>query len=280
MGKVEPDAEATIETPDGVGAVTFPAGSRESVYQVRVDSASSNCGSDIPEGSLRASLSVEYFDNWGMQEHGVVLDQPATVKLRLNAGELGGVNQVLAAHRRGGFNVFARSDAAGQWSDVEFALEANDQNTITLTVAGLYRLHCFAAATNAAAFGSVAQPTVETPTPTPQSPVQPTPEPTPTPRPVAAQLPTATPTIVPDVADVPDVTETPEPKPPVISLVEEVSAAAEPEAPDGPATPVREESVDTPVWPILMIIAGVTMIATGGGLYLLARRRRRAEGRP
>ena len=280
VGKVEPDAEATIETPDGVGAVAFPAGSRESSYQVRVDSASSNCGSDIPEGALRASLSVEYFDNWGRQEHDVVLDQPATIMLRLDASELGGVNQVLAAHRRGGFNVFARSDGAGEWSDVDFTLEANDQGTITLTVGGLYRLHCFAAATDAAAFGSVVQPAVETPTPTPtprptvQPAPEPTPAPTPTPTPVAAQLPTATPTIVSDV------TETPEPKPPVVSLVEEVSAAAEPEAPDGPATPVREESVDTPIWPILMMIAGVTMIATGGGLYLLARRRRRAEGRP
>ena len=43
VGKVNPDAEVTIETPDGVVAVTFPAGSRESSYQVRVDSASSNC---------------------------------------------------------------------------------------------------------------------------------------------------------------------------------------------------------------------------------------------
>ncbi len=276
VGKVNPDAEVTIETPDGVAAVRFPIGSRESSYQVRVDSASSNCGSDIPEGALRASLSVEYFDNWGSQEHDVVLDQPATIMLRLNASELGGVNQVLAAHRRGGFNVFARSDAAGDWSNVEFTLEANDQGTITLTVGGLYRLHCFAAATDAAAFGSVLRPAAETPTPTPtpQPTVQPTPEPTPTPTPVATQLPTATPTIVPDV------TETPEPKPPVISLVEEVSAAAEPEAPDDPATPIREESVDTPIWPILMMIAGVTMMATGGGLYLVARRRRRAEGRP
>ena len=276
VGKVNPDAVVTIETPDGVAAVRFPIGSRESSYQVRVDSASSNCGSDIPEGALRASLSVEYFDNWGRQEHDVVLDQPATIMLKLNAAELGGVNQVLAAHRRGGFNVFARSDAAGDWSNVEFTLEANDQGTITLTVGGLYRLHCFAAATDAAAFGSVLRPAAETPTPTPtpQPTAQPTPEPTPTPTPVATQLPTATLTIVPGV------TETPEPKPPVISLVEEVSAAAEPEAPDDPAPPLPEESVDTPIWPILMMIAGVTMMATGGGLYLVARRRRKAKGRP
>ena len=274
VGKVNPDAEVTIETPDGVAAVRFPIGSRESSYQVRVDSASSNCGSDIPEGALRASLGVEYFDNWGRQEHDVVLDQPATIILRLNAAEFGGVNQVLAAHRRGGFNVFARSDAAGEWANVEFTLEANDQGAITLTLGGLYRLHCFAVATHAAAFGSVVRPAAATPTPTPQPTAQPTPEPTPTPTPVATRLPTATLTIVPGV------TETPEPKSPVISLVEKVSAAAEPEAPDAPAPPLPEESVDTPIWPILMMIAGVMMMATAGGLYLVARRRRRAEGRP
>ena len=280
VGKVTPDAAVTIETPDGVASVAFPAGSRESSYQVRVDSGSSNCNGKLPEGALQASLTVEYFDNWGSQEHDVVLDQPATIMLRLNASELGGVNRVLAAHRRGGFNVFARSDGAGEWSNVEFTLEANDQGIITLTVGSLYRLHCFAAATDAAAFGSVVQPAVETPTPTPtpqptvQQAPEPTPTPTPTPSPGAALLPTATPTIVPDV------TETPEPKPPVISLVEEVSAAPEPEAPDDPAAPMREESVDTPLWPILMMIAGVTMMATGGGLYLAARRRRKAEGRP
>ena len=280
VGKVTPDAAVTIETPDGVASVAFPAGSRESSYQVRVDSGSSNCDGKLPEGDLQASLTVEYFDNWGSQEHDVVLDQPATIMLRLNASELGGVNRVLAAHRRGGFNVFARSDGAGEWSNVEFTLEANDQGIITLTVGSLYRLHCFAAATDAAAFGTVVQPAVETPTPTPtpqpavQQAPEPTPTPTPAPSPAATLLPTATPTIVPDV------TETPEPKPPVISLVEEVSAAPEPEAPDDPAAPMREESVDTPLWPILMMIAGVTMMATGGGLYLAARRRRKAEGRP
>ena len=278
VGKVNPDAEVTIETPDGVAAVTFPIGSRESSYQVRVDSASSTCGSDIPQGVLRASLSVEYFDNWGSQEHDVVLDQPATITFRLDATELGGVNQVLAAHRRGGFNVFARGDAGDEWSNVEFTLEANDQGTITLTVGGLHRLLCFAATTEAATFGPVVQSAVATPAPTPRPTAQPTPEPTPTPTPTAVpvetRLPAATPTIVPDVS------EEPEPNPPVINLIEEVSAASGPEAPDAPATPIPEESEETPIWPILMMIAGVTMMATGGGLYLVARRRRKADGRP
>ena len=101
VGKVRPDAETTIETPDGAASVTFPVGSRENSYQVRVDSDASSCGGELPEGALRVSLTVEYFDNWGIQEYDVVLERPATVRLRLNAAELGGVDKVLAAHPAG-----------------------------------------------------------------------------------------------------------------------------------------------------------------------------------
>ena len=280
VGKVTPDAAVTIETPDGVASVTFPAGSRESSYQVRVDSESNDCAGELPGDSLRGSLAVAYFDNWGNREHDVVLDQPATVKLRLNAAELGGVDQALAAHLRGGFNVFARSDASDQWSKVEFTLEAGDGGTITLTISGQARLHCFAATTDAAAFIPLVRPAAgsPTPTPTPQPTVQPTPEPTPTPTPTAVpveeRLPVATPTIVPDVSG------EPRPTSPAVSLVKEAFAAPEPEDPEEPPAHVQEASEKAPLWPILMMIAGVTMMATGGGLYLVARRRRKAEGRP
>ena len=163
VGKVRPDAETTIETPDGAASVTFPVGSRENSYQVRVDSDASSCGGELPEGALRVSLTVEYFDNWGIQEYGVVLDRPVTVRLRLNAAELGGVDKVLAAHRRGGFSIYSHSGVAGEWSKVEFMLEDNDQGMITLTARGLRRLNCFAATTDAAAFAPVAQPVTENP---------------------------------------------------------------------------------------------------------------------
>ena len=296
IGKVNPHEETTIETPDGSASVTFPAGSRESSYQVRVDSAWSDCGIELPQedlrADLRASLAVAYFDNWGNQEHDVVLDQPAAIRLRLTAAGLDGVDRVLAAHRRDGFDVFAHrrgglrvfssSDEEDEWSNAEFNLEADDQGIVTITVEGLQQLLCFAVATDAEAFAPVVQPTAGTPTPTPlptaQPEQEPTPVPTSTPAPPAApvenRLPAATPTIVPDVSKKLD------PAPLVSSLIEDVSAAEDVTAPETPPDPVPEESKDTPLWPILMMIAGVTMVATCVGMYLVARRRRKAEGRP
>ena len=276
VGKVRPDAETTIETPDGAASVTFPVGSRENSYQVRVDSDASSCGGELPEGALRVSLTVEYFDNWGIQEYDVVLERPATVRLRLNAAELGGVDKVLAAHRRGGFSIYSHSGVAGEWSKVEFMLEDNDQGIITLTARGLRRLNCFAATTDAAAFAPVAQPVTENPTPepTPRPTDQPTPEveathaPTSTAAPLEMTFPRALPVIVPYVP------EEYQPTPPAISLVKEVAADSEPEAPETPPAPQLEKSGTPPLWPMLMMIAGPTLIASGGGLYLLARRRR------
>ena len=276
VGKVRPDAETTIETPDGAASVTFPVGSRENSYQVRVDSDASSCGGELPEGALRVSLTVEYFDNWGIQEYDVVLERPATVRLRLNAAELGGVDKVLAAHRRGGFSIYSHSGVAGEWSKVEFMLEDNDQGMITLTARGLRRLNCFAATTDAAAFAPVAQPVTENPTPepTPRPTDQPTPEveatpaPTSTAAPLEMTFPRALPVIVPYVP------EEYQPTPPAISLVKEVAADSGPEAPETPPAPQLEKSGNPPLWSMLMMIAGITLMASGGGLYLLARRRR------
>ena len=42
-GTVYPDSQTTVETPDGVASITFPAGSRDAPYHVRVDSDPNNC---------------------------------------------------------------------------------------------------------------------------------------------------------------------------------------------------------------------------------------------
>ena len=279
VGKVRPDAETTIETPDGAASVTFPVGSRENSYQVRVDSDASSCGGELPEGALRVSLTVEYFDNWGIQEYDVVLERPATVRLRLNAAELGGVDKVLAAHRRGGFSIYSHSGVAGEWSKVEFMLEDNDQGMITLTARGLRRLNCFAATTDAAAFVPVAQPVTENPTPepTPRPTDQPTPEveATPAPTPTAAPwemtfIPRPLPEIVPYV---PEEYRSPLP---AIGLVNEDDESDTPETAFASYTGAIREP---PVWAIAMMIAGATLTASGSGLYLLARRRRERRWR-
>ena len=279
VGKVRPDAETTIETPDGAASVTFPVGSRENSYQVRVDSDASSCGGELPEGALRVSLTVEYFDNWGIQEYDVVLERPATVRLRLNAAELGGVDKVLAAHRRGGFSIYSHSGVAGEWSKVEFMLEDNDQGMITLTARGLRRLNCFAATTDAAAFAPVAQPVTENPTPepTPRPTDQPTPEveATPAPTPTAAPwemtfIPRPLPEIVPYV---PEEYRSPLP---AIGLVNEDDESDTPETAFASYTGAIREP---PVWAVAMMIAGATLTASGSGLYLLARRRRERRWR-
>ena len=269
VGKVRPDAATTIETPDGAASVTFPVGSRENSYQVRVDSDASSCGGELPEGALRVSLTVEYFDNWGIQEYDVALERPATIRFRLNATELGGLDQVLAAHRRGGFSIYSNSGVTGEWSEVEFMLEDDGQGIITLTARGLRRLNCFAATTDAAAFAPLAQPVTENPTP------EPTPRPTDTA--TAASLEMTFPRAL--SAIVPYVPEEYRPTPPAISRVKEVIADSEPEAPETPPAPQLEKSGNPPLWPMLMMIAGATLTAFGGGLYLVARRRRQRRWR-
>ena len=269
VGKVRPDAATTIETPDGAASVTFPVGSRENSYQVRVDSDASSCGGELPEGALRVSLTVEYFDNWGIQEYDVALERPATIRFRLNATELGGLDQVLAAHRRGGFSIYSNSGVTGEWSEVEFMLEDDGQGIITLTARGLRRLNCFAATTDAAAFAPLAQPVTENPTP------EPTPRPTDTA--TAASLEMTFPRALPAI--VPYVPEEYRPTPPAISRVKEVIADSEPEAPETPPAPQLEKSGNPPLWPMLMMIAGATLTASGGGLYLVARRRRQRRWR-
>ena len=269
VGKVRPDAATTIETPDGAASVTFPIGSRENSYQVRVDSDASSCGGELPEGALRVSLTVEYFDNWGIQEYDVALERPATIRFRLNTTELGGLDQVLAAHRRGGFSIYSNSGVTGEWSEVEFMLEDDGQGIITLTARGLRRLNCFAATTDAAAFAPLAQPVTENPTP------EPTPRPTDTA--TAASLEMTFPRAL--SAIVPYVPEEYRPTPPAISRVKEVIADSEPEAPETPPAPQLEKSGNPPLWPMLMMIAGATLTASGGGLYLVARRRRQRRWR-
>ena len=56
VGKVRPDSEATITTPDGVASITFPEESRENSYMVRVDSDPNNCAEDDEEDSTDGFL--------------------------------------------------------------------------------------------------------------------------------------------------------------------------------------------------------------------------------
>ena len=63
---------------------------------------------------------------------------------------------------------------------------------------------------------------------------------------------------------------------PAIGLVNEDDESDTPETAFASYTGAIREP---PVWAIAMMIAGVTLMASGGGLYLLARRRRERRWR-
>ena len=215
-GTVYPDSQTTVETPDGVAAVTFPAGSRDTVYHVRVDSDSNNCAGDSAGHQLQVCLTVDIFDSQGNPEPDAVLDSPASIRMKLDADGLGGADAVLAAHEQGGVSLRSRVGRDGEWTDLEFTLEADDQGMVTITASGIYSFGSFGAVTDPAVFEQVLRPAEPDPTPTPQPTPRPTAAPTPQPtaRPTATPTPQPTPTPTPTLAPSPTARPTPTATPP------------------------------------------------------------------
>ena len=281
---VKPDESTTIETRDGAASVTFPAQSRDGYYWARLDSGTSRCGFDPGDEELQASLIVEFFDRWGTREHVVVLLNPATVELRLDADPFGGTEAVLAAHARGAFSIYARNYATLQWSQVAFTLAVDDEGRVIITMSDLTSLDCFAVTTLAALFTPGQPAATPTPTPTPvptlRGEVQPTPTPTLTPAPKAEPPPTPTvesegikiPLLMPQAVaeagevenptpDAPDTEERTEPTPAPVAM----EAQLGPELEDGGLS----------VWPILLMALGAALLASSLWLFLSAKRRRK-----
>ena len=287
-GTVYPDSQTTVETPDGVASITFPAGSRDAPYHVRVDSDPNNCAGDSAGHQLQVCLTVDIFDSQGNPEPDAVLNLPASIRMKLDADGLGGADAVLAAHEQGGVSLRSRSALGGEWIDLDFTPEADGQGVVAITANGIYRFGSFGSATDPAVFEQVLPPPEPDPTPTPQPTPQPTatptpqptatptpqptptPTPQPTPTPTLAPSPTATPTATPTpaatplpaaapaytpVPTAPAPTETPEP------VIEETPPAAVPEEPEG-----------LPWWPIILMVVGAVISATGGALYTGSRR--------
>ena len=275
---VKPGEATTIETPDGAAAVTFPAQSRDGYYWARLDSASTRCGFDPGYEELQASLIVEFFDQWGTREHEVVLINPATVELRLDAESFGGREAVLAAHARGAFSVYAHNYTTLQWSQIAFSLAVDDEGRIIITISGLTSLDCFAVTTLAALLTPEQPVATPTPTPTPVPTLRGEVQPTPTPAPKAEPEPTPTvesegikiPLLMPQAVaeagevenptpDAPDTEEQTEPTPAPVAM----EAQLGPDIEDGGLA----------IWPILLMALGAALLAFSLWLFLSAKRR-------
>ena len=229
-----PGTGTIITTPDGIGSVTIPAGSRPVPYHVRVDSDPANCGDGAAGEELRVCLTVEIFDSQGNPEPDAVLDRPAIVQMTLDPGELGGADVVLKAHELGGLRFYFRHDSDDEWAEMSFTVQANAERA----AAAARSFGNFAVATDTEVFALAALPA---PTPTP------------------------TPTIIPAapvaVAGPPSSTAS-EPGggpavPPLVSA--------------GPVAP-EEETGGFPWWLLLLIAAAVLITATG--IYVAMRRRK------
>ena len=279
---VKPGEATTIETPDGAAPVAFPAQSRNGYYWARLDSASTRCGFDPGDEELQASLIVEFFDQWGTREHAVVLINPATVELRLDADPFGGTEAVLAAHARGAFSLYARNYTTLQWSQVAFTLAVDDEGRVIITISDLTSLDCFAVTTLAALFTPDQPAATPTPTPTPvpatRGEVQPTPAPTPAPK----VEPEPTPTVESEGIKIPllmpqavaEAGEVENPTPEAGGSEERAEPTPAPVAMEAQLGPELEDG-GLSVWPILLMALGAALLAFSLWLFLSAKRRRR-----
>ena len=260
VGKVRPDSKTTITTPDGVASITFPVESRENSYMVRVDSDPNNCAEDDEEDSadgsfdgtaedsddeLRVCLTVHIFDNWGNQEEDVTLDQPASISFKMDADELGGVEEVLQAYENDGFSIHAQNGENDEWTMVEFVLEADDQGVVTMTASGVSSLGSFAATTNAVVFRQL----TATPTPTPAPPPSLGP---------SGQRSTPASMVAPMGAS--------RPAPPASSSAGPPTPSQTPKQPASLSPTFQEFVSDPPLWALILMIVGAVMALTGGGV--------------
>ena len=221
IGVVDSEHDTTVSTLDGSVAVTFPSGSRGGDYQVRLDYGVTNCNANFSGEELWFCLTVDIFDNAGNLEQGVVLSQPATIKIRRNGDERGGVDAVLGLHAQGGVSVYTRGRTGGEWTESAFTLESDGVGGIVITITGVSSFGLYAGTTDSSVPVQVSHQaaTVPVPTATPQntggqgSSPEPTPTPTPTPQPGSSPEQSTTPEPTPTPAPVVTQGTNPTPEP-------------------------------------------------------------------
>ena len=275
---VDSKRETTVSFPDGSVTITFPAGTRDTDYQVRLDRSLENCRPYFPGVELWFCLAVDIFDNEGNLEQGVVLLRPATIRISPNVAERGGVEAVLEVHKLGGVNVYTRDPSGVQWEELAFTLEANDMGGVGITIANVRSFGLYAGTIDTSLLAPPPSPTpIPTPTPTPAPTPQPTATPVPVPTPTPAPEPLPQPTVV--VSHGPEPTPTPRPTavvigkslgpmPPAPSLEDYVSTA-EPES-----VPDESQLKKDLGWFIAIVLMALSAsIAYGGTRYVNRRRK-------
>ena len=220
IGVVDSEQDTTVSTLDGSVAVTFPSGSRSGDYQARLDYGLNNCNPDFSSEELWFCLTVDIFDNEGNLEQGVVLSRPATIKIRRNGDERGGVDAVLGLHAQGGVSVYTRGRTGGEWTESAFTLESDGVGGIVITITGVSSFGLYAGTTDSSVPVQVSHQVATVPVPTQNTGGQgsspeptPTPTPTPTPQPGSSseQSTTPEPTSTPEPVITPGTNPTPEP---------------------------------------------------------------------
>ncbi len=279
---VKPGESTTIETPDGAASVAFPAQSQDGYYWARLDSASTRCGFDPGDEELQASLTVEFFDQWGTREHAVVLINAATVELRLDSDSFGGAEAVLAAHARGAFSVYARNYITLQWSQIGFSLAVDDEGRVIITIADLTSPDCFAVTTLAALLTPEQPAATPVPTPTPVPTLRGEVQPTPTLNPAPKAEPEPTPTVESEGIKIPllmpqavaEAGEVVNPTPEASGSEERTEPTPVPVAMEAQLGPELEDG-GLSIWPILLMASGAALLVFSLWLFLSAKRRRR-----
>jgi hypothetical protein len=219
---IDPSEQSTVMSPDGKVSVAFQKSSRQSTYQVLVDSSPDNCaGGDQIDGMVYACLTVEVFDAQGDPESGVTLINSASGRIVLSpeeVEELGGLGVLFQTNVLGGLSVVTRDSASDMWTPLTHGLEAMDGGGAAITLSSFRTLGNFALVidetvrqqalyqvTGAPTPTSVPTPPMATatavPTPTPMATA--TAVPTPTPMATATMVPTAAPTATPISTEVP-----------------------------------------------------------------------------
>jgi hypothetical protein len=145
---IDPSEQSTVMSPDGKVSVAFQKSSRQSTYQVLVDSSPDNCaGGDQIDGMVYACLTVEVFDAQGDPESGVTLINSASGRIVLSpeeVEELGGLGVLFQTNVLGGLSVVTRDSASDMWTPLTHGLEAMDGGGAAITLSSFRTLGNFA----------------------------------------------------------------------------------------------------------------------------------------